>query len=171
MKFKLIIVLTQDELTDKAIEAARAWLAADPDVDAARLGVAGFCMGGGFALLLGVRGGVGAAAAFYGDVPEDAAELEGICPVVAGYGGRDRIFGANGLRLAEHLEKLGTPHDVETYPTAGHSFMSRYDGVTALLAPLGPLHAGYDEAAAEDSWTRMLAFFTEHLGSGSQNGR
>ena len=38
----------------KVIEAARGWLAERPEVDSERMGVAGFCMGGGFALLLGV---------------------------------------------------------------------------------------------------------------------
>jgi dienelactone hydrolase len=35
-----------------------------------------------------------------------------------------------------------------------------------LLAALGrrtPMHAGYDEIAAEDAWGRMLGFFAEHL--------
>lgn len=147
-----------------AIEAARDFLAAREEVDAARVGVAGFCMGGGFALLLGREPRVAAAAVFYGEVPETAQELAGVCPVVAGYGGRDRLFGAQGHRLADHLKALGVPHDVRTYPEAGHSFMSEYRGVTRLLAPLPPLHAGHVESAAEDSWSRVLAFFAEHLG-------
>ncbi len=144
-----------------ALEAARSVLSRWPGVDGSRIGVAGFCMGGGFALLLGRRPGVDAAAAFYGDVPDD---LDDICPVVAGYGGRDRVFGGKGVELAERLDALGVVNDVVTYPDAGHSFMSRYGGLTAVLAPLSPLHAGYEEVAAEDSWARVLAFFAEHLG-------
>jgi carboxymethylenebutenolidase len=144
----------------EALEAARAFLAARPEVDGARIGVAGFCMGGGFALLLGRRPEVGAAAAFYGEVPGD---LGGVCPVVAGYGARDRVFGENGHLLEQRLRELGVAHDVVTYPDAGHSFMSRYEGWTERLARLGPLHAGHHEPSAEDSWRRMLAFFAEHL--------
>src|SRR2546427_12400965 len=64
------------------LEAARAWLATRPEVDPARTGVVGFCMGGGFALLYAVRAPLGAAATFYGDVPTTADELRGVCPVI-----------------------------------------------------------------------------------------
>ena len=60
------------------------------------------------------------AAAFYGEVPD---ELDGVCPVVAGYGARDRVYGEHGQRLERRLEALGVAHDVVTYPDAGHSFM------------------------------------------------
>ncbi len=143
-----------------ALEAARSMLSLRPEVDGSRIGVAGFCMGGGFALLLGRQSGVNAAAAFYGDVPDN---LEGVCPVVGGYGRKDRFFGNKGDQLARRLDALGVTHDVVTYPEAGHSFMSQYEGLTAILAPLSPLHAGHEETAAEDSWERMLDFFAEHL--------
>ena len=146
------------------LDAARAWLVARADVDATRVGVAGFCLGGGFALLYAVRAPLGAAAAFYGDVPSSADDLRQICPVVAGFGGRDRLFAGQGRRLETHLAALGVPHDVRIYPDAGHSYMSHHSGVLATLGAWGPMAAGYDPAAAEDSWERMGAFFRTHLG-------
>ena len=65
------------------IEAAHAWLAARDEVDQSRMAVAGFCLGGGFALLHAARAEMGTVANFYGRVPREADELEGICPVYA----------------------------------------------------------------------------------------
>jgi carboxymethylenebutenolidase len=147
------------------LDAALGYLSAMPEVDPARIGVAGFCMGGGFALLYACRGTVGAAATFYGEVPTRADDLHGVCPVVAGYGARDRIFADQGRRLERLLEEMGVDHDVVVYGGVGHSYMSHQDrGVLAFLGGISPMRVGYDEAAAEDSWRRMLAFFERHLG-------
>lgn len=148
----------------RRLDAARAWLAARSEVDGGAIGVAGFCMGGGFALLYAASGGIGAVAPFYAAVPREDGALDGICPVVASYGGRDRIFGDHGERLRSALGAAGVEHDVRTYPDAGHSFMSRHDGVTGWLGAHLPLHAEYREDAAEDAWRRTFAFFDRHLG-------
>jgi carboxymethylenebutenolidase len=146
------------------LEAARTWLAARPEVDPERTGVAGFCMGGSFALLYAVRAPLGAAGVFYGEVPKTAAEIRGVCPVVAGYGGRDRIFAPQGRRLEALLGELGVPHDVRLYPEVGHSFMSRHTGLMATLGAWGPMAVGFDAHAEGDSWERMGRFFRDHLG-------
>ena len=147
------------------IHAARDALAARPDVDPARVAVAGFCQGGGFALVAGTRPGFRAAAVNYGDVPEERSRLDGVCPVVASYGGKDRLVGRKmAARLERHLSALGVPHDVKTYDGVGHSFFSQVDGWQGWLARVPtPLAVGYDEAAARDGWERMLAFFDEHV--------
>jgi carboxymethylenebutenolidase len=146
------------------IALAREFLAARPEVDGGRLGITGFCMGGGFALLSALRAPYRVAAPYYGEVPKDAKQLKGICPVVAGYGGRDIPFAPKGARLRRHLETLNVAHDVKIYPDAGHSYMSQHPpSLMMRLGAIGPLKAGYVESAAEDSWVRMLAFFAEHL--------
>ncbi len=146
------------------IDLAREFLAARPEVDAERMAIAGFCMGGGFAILAALEGPYRVAAPYYGDVPKDVKRLEGICPVVAGFGGRDRLYASHGERLERHLTALGVAHDVKIYPEAGHSYMSRHERTLFVrFAARGPMKLGYVESAAEDSWRRMLSFFEKHL--------
>ena len=147
------------------IHAMREELAARADVDGERIAVAGFCQGGGFALIAGSEPGFAAAAVNYGAVPADRTRLDGLCPVVASYGRRDHVVGAKmAERLEGHLSALGVPHDVKVYEQAGHSFFSQVDGWQAWLARMpSPMAVGYDEQAAEDGWRRMLAFFEEHV--------
>lgn len=146
----------------RAGEALRA-LRERPEVDGTRVGAIGFCMGGGFALLLGAREELRATAVNYGRVPESAAELEGLCPVVASYGGRDRQLISHFERLRRFLEEREIPHDAELYPEAGHSFMNRSlprSGARALR-PLATVE--YRPREAEDAWRRILAFFAGQL--------
>jgi carboxymethylenebutenolidase len=147
------------------ILAARQALADRPEVDPERIAVAGFCQGGGFALVAGTKPGFRAAAVNYGEVPRERSELDGVCPVIASYGAKDRFIGRGAAeRLARHLEALGVPNDVKTYDDAGHSFFSTYDGWQEWLARVPtPMAVGYNEAAAEDGWRRMLAFFEQYV--------
>jgi carboxymethylenebutenolidase len=167
-------VVTGGDGTTELIAEARDWLAARREVDGERIGVIGFCLGGGFALAAAARAGFSAAGVAYGQVPGDLRELEGICPVVASYGGRDRVYGSHGDRLAGHLDELGVEHDVKTYPDSGHSFMNRHPALglpgwspvdsLSLATPVNPLlRVGYNPDDAEDSWRRILAFFGERL--------
>jgi carboxymethylenebutenolidase len=152
------------------VHAAREALAARPEVDAERIAVGGFCLGGGFGLVAASRPGFSAAAVNYGAVPAKRARLDGICPVVASFGARDRVFGrAAAERLEQHLSALGVSHDVRTYDGAGHSFFSKVEGWQGWLARLPtPMAVGYEEEAAEDGWRRMLAFFDEHVRAAGQ---
>jgi carboxymethylenebutenolidase len=157
------LVCLSREIDD--IHAVREALASRDEVDAERIAVAGFCQGGGFALIAAARPGFSAAAVNYGVVPSDRSWLDGVCPVVASYGARDRFVGRSMAdRLEDHLSALGVPHDVKSYEQAGHSFFSKVDGWQGLLAriPTG-MGVGYQEEAAEDGWQRILAFFDEHV--------
>ena len=143
------------------------WLARQPGVDPDRVGMAGFCMGGGFAMLYAARGGrkLRAVAPFYGALP-GAAVIPDLCPTVASYGGRDGVYGKAGPKLKAGLDAAGIPNDVKTYPDAGHSFMSVHGGLMGATEPYLPTHGGYDALASEDAWGRVLSFFETHLAPG-----
>ena len=144
------------------IEAARRWLLAREDCTG-RIGIIGFCMGGGFALLSAPRFDFQVSSVNYGDVPDDASQrLAGACPIVASYGARDRMMQGRAARLEAALASLNVAHDVREYPQAGHSFMNRIS-----TGPLGPLvrfiGMNYEHDAAEDAWLRISDFFERYL--------
>ena len=147
------------------IEAARTLLSEREDCSG-RIGIIGFCMGGGFALLSAPRYDFAAASVNYGEVPGDALErLAGACPVVASYGKRDRSLPKRAEHLEAALTELGVEHDVKEYPDAGHSFLNRINvgpGLSTLVRLAG---FNYEHAAAEDAWRRILTFFDAHLRS------
>jgi len=152
---KLMNTLQQEDGLED-LNATVAYLKSAPEVDASRLGVTGFCMGGSYALMLPcVSRDIKAAVPFYGQVPNPDAPLEQlVAPVLYIYGEDDGwITKADVQRLATGFKKYRKSGEIKTYSGAPHAFFRDTD------------KAVYRPEAAKDAWTRATAFFKQHLKS------
>lgn len=130
----------------------------------AEIGVVGFCLGGGLSLVLAPSGQFDAAAPNYANWPRDRAALQRSCPVVASYGEQDPSLRGAADELRQILDRGGVDHDVVEYAEAGHAFMNDWRTAPWRLRVFEYLPGfAYRDAAAEDAWARITAFFTRHL--------
>jgi carboxymethylenebutenolidase len=151
---KLMNTLKQEDgLSD--LNATVAYLKSVPEVDATRIGITGFCMGGSYALMLPcVNAEIKAAVPFYGQVPNPDGPIQKLaCPVLYLYGEDDGwITKADVQRLAAALKKYNKLGEIKTYPGAPHAFFRDTDPSV------------YRPEAAKDAWARTKVFFKQHLG-------
>jgi carboxymethylenebutenolidase len=147
---ELFMKVDRAKMTEDFVAAAK-WLKSRPE-STGKLGVVGFCFGGGIANTLAVRLGPDLAAAvpFYGAVPPDADIPKIKAAVMAHHGELDTRLAMSWPAYDAALTANKVPHEGYIYPKANHGF---HNDTTPR----------YDEAAAKQAWTRTIGWFNKYL--------
>jgi carboxymethylenebutenolidase len=121
---------------------------------ATRVGVIGWCFGGGWSLNTGIDLGdeIAATVIYYGRLTTDRERLAGLSsPVLGLFGSEDGGIPVSSVRAFEAaMRQLGKDPSIQVYEGADHAFAN-------------PSGERYDAPAAEDAWKRTTTFFAEHL--------
>lgn len=134
------------------LRQAYAYLA--KDWSAPRVGVIGWCFGGGWslraALLLSEK--IDATVIYYGRLVTERDRLATLdMPILGIFGAEDQGIPVEGVREFEStLKELGKPVTIHVYEGAGHAFAN-------------PSGQRYRPEAAKDAWQKTVAFFAQHL--------
>jgi carboxymethylenebutenolidase len=138
---------------DRLVADARAGVAElERRAPGQKLGAMGFCFGGGmmWSLLDAPEPRLAAVVPFYGLLPDGADFTGATAAVLAVYAGLDTRVNASRDAAIAALQKAGLVHEVKTFDGADHAFFN----------DTGPR---YNQAAAEQAYAAVLAWFGQHL--------
>lgn len=144
-------ITTPADRVDADMQAAFDYLAAQPNVDPARVGVMGFCYGGGVALRHAIDNGqIAGTINLYGDTVDEPAAFGALLTsgrsVLGIFGERDQQIPVSEVEAFEQaLDEANIPHEVTIYPEMPHAFVNPA-GITAGGAPA-------------DAWAQILAYW------------
>lgn len=122
-----------------------------------KIGAVGFCLGGALAFMAATQSrvagrGIDAAVCYYGSAINDMLDRVGglECPSMYHYGSLDTFITPEKIDQVEAALQVRSGVEFHRY-AAGHAF-SNWDAPSM-----------YNEAAANEAWTRTLDFFARHL--------
>lgn len=141
---------------DGDVDAAYQWLAAQPDVQADRIAIMGFCFGGGTALRYSLSNNqLAATAVFYGQPITDAETLKALPgPVLGIFGGADFSIPQEDVAALEAgLDTAGIPNEITIYDGQPHAFVGSIEDIEA-------------GGADQEAWQQLLIFLESTLKSG-----
>ena len=154
---KLMMALNLEQAA-KDMGGAIDYLEGSDKVRGEGVGVIGFCMGGGLAMMLAVQrnDAVRAVVPFYGLIPWESAQPDWSklqAPMQGHFAEEDGFFGPDKAReLEANLTKLGKDVELFLYEGAGHAFFN------------DARPEAYDEPSASTAWVRTLEFLRAKLG-------
>jgi carboxymethylenebutenolidase len=143
-----------EDRANRDLLAAAAYLRSQKNVDPARVGDIGWCMGGGYALDLAILDPkLKAAVINYGHLASDEATLKKINAAILGiFGGEDKgIPPADVNKFGSQLKAMGKVVEIHIFPEAGHAFENPNN------------KQGYRAEDAAEAWKLTTAFLAKYL--------
>jgi carboxymethylenebutenolidase len=137
------------------LRGAVQYLKTQKNVDPKRIGSLGWCMGGGYTLLLALaEPTLAAGVIYYGPVTAPKEEFAKVnAPLIAFFGQEDGSLPMPAVKMfANNLREAGKHIELHIYPNAGHGF-----------AEPGGHGDSYNPEAAADSWQKTLVFLRTNL--------
>lgn len=147
------VVSNPPEQVDVDVDAVYQWLAQQPDVQANRIAIMGFCFGGGAAIRYSVTNPkLAATIVFYGMPITEAQKLKGLSgPVLGIFGGADTSIPVDSVRAFEaSLKSAGVVNEISIYDGEPHAFVKDMDGIRA-------------GGAQGQAWEQLVNFLEAHL--------
>lgn len=151
------VITTPAEQSTADLQTVLDWAVTQPDIDPARIAVAGFCFGGRASLALSLADPrVAATVVFYGQPETDPAALAALPgPLLGIFGGADDSIPLADVRAFDAaLDEVNIEHTVTIYDGQPHAF---------VVVPV----AGDETSASGQAWRQMVSFLDEHLGPAS----
>jgi carboxymethylenebutenolidase len=147
------VITNSPEQVNTDLDSVFAWLETQPEVDASRIGIAGFCYGGRASLLYSLHNnGIAATVVFYGSAETDPEVLKTLPgPVLGIFGGADMSIPVDDVKAFEAgLNEAGIPNEITIYEGQPHAFVTDIESI----------RKGGVQAKA---WNQMLEFLEKNL--------
>lgn len=151
------VISTKSENVDADLDSVYAWLESNPDVNADRIAIAGFCYGGRTSLTYSLHNNrLAATVIFYGSPETDPEILKSLPgPVLGIFGGADQSIPLGEVTAFDQaLTDANVPHEVTVYDGQPHAFVEDADGILA-------------GGAQGEAWAQMLDFLDQNLKTSS----
>lgn len=147
------VVSTPPEQINADAEAVFQWLIDQPEVQADRIAIMGFCFGGRTSLQYSLQQPqLAATVIFYGSLETEPEKLKALSgPVLGIFGEADSSIPLDEVRAFESgLQAAGVPHQISIYPGQPHAFVESVAGIQA-------------GGAQGQAWAELTAFLKENL--------
>jgi len=156
-----IVAKVPDAQVMADLDAVAAWINGSGKGNLEKLGITGFCWGGRIVWLYAAHSArVKAGVAWYGRLAGKATELQPLqpldvatglrAPVLGLYGGSDQGIPLETVeQMKNALQAAQSRSEIIVYPETPHAFFADY-------------RASYRKEAAEDGWSRLVAWFKKH---------